>query len=552
MKDAPHIGLARKYRPQQFKDIVGQEAVSTTLANAVGEEKPAQAYLFFGPKGVGKTTSARILAKALNCKKGPTAEPCGKCPSCREITGGTSIDVLELDAASNTQVDKIREMIIETVSLAPSRDRFKVFIIDEVHMLSTSSFNALLKTLEEPPAHAIFILATTELAKIPPTIVSRCQRFRFRPIPRDIIAEHLGRLAKAEKIKTEPAALELLARAAGGALRDAVSLLDQTAAFSDGNVTRDKVGELMGTLPEEAQLGFVGAVLDKDAARLTEWLENASAEGFEATQLLRDLRERLQEMYLFRMGVETSAGEAWTALAEGHPPETFSFLLKRVNRTLFEMRSADSPQQAFELGIYSMLESAYDLRQWVQRLEALEKRLASGEPAGKAVPAPRTAEKREPPQKTAPSRKAVPQKKAASPAAPSAPPVVEDVWPAVLDKLDDALPSISGGLSESRLLPNDGGEWKLVFKDAFNRDRAQAHIAVIEKTVSDIAGRRIKLDLEVGKSSGAEHEKSKARPKSQEGWVDTSEDSSNTDPAMKKLLGTFEGARVKRVRKKSG
>ncbi|MFH2205093.1 MAG: DNA polymerase III subunit gamma/tau [Elusimicrobiota bacterium] len=537
MKDTPHIGLARKYRPQQFKDIVGQEAVATTLKNAIGEEKPAHAYLFFGPRGIGKTTTARVLAKSLNCKKGPTPTPCGECSSCKEIAAGGAIDVMEIDAASHTGIDNIREAIIETVSLAPSRDRFKVFIIDEVHMLSKSSFNALLKTLEEPPSHVVFILATTELAKIPPTIISRCQRFRFRPLPQDVIAEHLAYLAKAEKFAAEKDALAILARAADGSMRDAISLLDQTSAFSDGAVTRDKVGELMGMLPEEAQLGLVGAVLEKDAVKLTEWLERAAAEGFETTQLLRDLRERLQEMYLYRLGARSSAAKAWQALAGDHPPETFSFLLKRVNRTLFDLRSADSPQQAFELGIYGMLESAYDLRRLVQRLELLEQRLSAGAPA-----AP-------PPVRSAASSAAVPQRPAPDEPAPvrSRPPEVKNIWPAILDRFRDASPTLAESLKGSRLVPGDGDDWKLLFASAFNLDLAQSHRADIERAIHEVTGRNIHLRMET--DSEAKTAPKKAKPGAAK---DKPDEDGPSDPAVKKVLGAFEGARVKQVRKKTG
>ncbi len=476
MKDAAHIGLARKYRPQQFKDVVGQDSVAVTLSNAVGSEKPAQAYLFYGPKGVGKTTTARILAKALNCKKGPTPTPCGKCASCVEIALGSSIDVLELDAASNTQVDKIREMIIETVSLAPSRDRSKVFIIDEVHMLSTSSFNALLKTLEEPPAHVVFILATTELAKIPATIVSRCQRFRFRPITETAIVQCLGRLARSEKIKAEKAALDLIARAASGAMRDAVSLLEQVAAFSDGTVTKDKVGELMGMLPDEFQAGLARAILSKDAAALCEWLERAGSEGFDATQLLRDLRERFQEMYLHRLGAQSSAEQGWKELAGETAPEVFSFILRRINRTLEEMRGADSPQIAFELGLYGMLESSYDLREWIRRLETLEKHILEGSPAGKNITLPLDVE--------------AGGKEHQAPAKP---------------RKVDRPPTESGGGTSSP-------------KGSVGRPPTE--------------------------SGGG--------TSSHKGSVGAPDEDAESDPALRKVLGAFRGARVRREKKKSG
>jgi DNA polymerase-3 subunit gamma/tau len=527
---APNLGFARKYRPQLFEEVVGQEAVAVTLKNAVAADRPAHAYLFFGPRGVGKTTSARILAKALNCHKGPTPKPCGKCPSCLEIAASGSIDVLELDAASNTQVDKIREMIIETVALAPSRDRFKIFIIDEVHMLSTSSFNALLKTLEEPPSHVVFILATTELAKLPATIVSRCQRFRFRPVSVDVTAEYLAKIGKTEKIKTEKDALRLLARAGGGALRDSLSLFDQTASYAGGTVTADKVRELVGMLPADFLLGIAGAVLEKDAKALTEWLGRCAEEGFDSAEILRDLRERFQELYLHKLGVQSEIETEWTEVADPYSPETFAFLLKRINRTLSDMRSADAPQLAFELGLYGMLEAAYDLREWVQRLEALEHRLQSGAPA---APAAASQPASSPSAKPTTSEKAKPA------------PAKGDVWPTVLEKIGETRPALAGGLGDAKLEVK-GAKWKLIFSDAFRRDRAQKYQSEIEAALA-AAGAPVALAFAVDASAPTPKAKAKQE---HEAWVDTSEGEAGDDPGVKKVLGVL-GGRVKGVRKKS-
>ena len=529
-----------QYRPRLFEELAGQEAVSVTLTNAVETGRVSQAYLFFGPKGVGKTTTARILSKALNCAKGSTPKPCGECPSCIEIAAGTSIDVLELDAASHTQVEKIREMIIETVSLAPSRDRHKVFIIDEVHMLSPSSFNALLKTLEEPPPHVVFILATTELTKIPATIVSRCQRFRFRPLSRETIMEFLQGLAKTEKIKAAPKALERIAKAAGGSLRDAVSLLDQAAAYCEGEITREKLDELMGLLPEELVSGAVSAVLGKDAKALAGWIEKIAAQGHDPLQLLKDLRERFEELYLQRLGV-LAADEEGKALSGPHAAETFSFLVQRINKVLEDLRSSDTPQVTFEMGLFGMLESAYDLGTWVARLEALEKRIASGGAAAPVPPPAPVVETRAkpepkpapiPPMGNAPSVDRVPAR-----AAPSAD--AGELWRSFLERVHRTRPTLEGILSKARLAATGTGEWTITFETSFFLDRAKEEEQLISTEFSAAAGgpARLRLELAAGKEGS-------------EGWVDAAESGgASEDAGVRRVLDIFPGE-IKPVRKK--
>ena len=239
--------LARKWRPQQFDDVIGQPAVTRTLANAIKSGRIAQSFVFAGPRGVGKTTTARILARALSCDKGPTANPCGTCDACREITEGRDIDVMEIDAATHTGIDNVREVIINGLSIMPVRNRYKVFIIDEVHQLSTSSFNALLKSIEEPPPHVVFMMATTELSKIPETVLSRSQVFEFKTISSRQIADQLRRIADAEKIDVDDSALLLMARAAEGSMRDAQSAFDQVIAFAGQKVIDRRRGDGAGT-----------------------------------------------------------------------------------------------------------------------------------------------------------------------------------------------------------------------------------------------------------------------------------------------------------------
>jgi DNA polymerase-3 subunit gamma/tau len=277
--------LARRYRPQQFGDLVGQEAVAQALVNALKSNRVAHAYLFTGARGVGKTSTARILAKALNCVKGPTPEPCGECANCKMIATGEDVDVIEIDAASNRGIDDVRE-IRGNVQYAPSRSRFKIYIIDEVHMLSTPAFNALLKTLEEPPPHVKFIFATTEAQKIPITILSRCQRFDFPGIGTPRIAERLQRIVADEGKQADDDALELLARRAGGSMRDAQSLLDQLLAFGGDRLTVEMVHSLLGTAQDDRVLALVAAVLDHDPARALELLGKGVDEGLQLGELL--------------------------------------------------------------------------------------------------------------------------------------------------------------------------------------------------------------------------------------------------------------------------
>src|SRR5258705_656995 len=257
--------IARKWRPQKFDDVVGQQAVTRTLRNALASGRLAHAFVFAGPRGVGKTTSARILARALSCVKGPTADPCGECEPCVEIAEGRDIDVLEIDAATHTQVENVREVIIQGLSIAPVRNRYKIFIIDEVHQLSGHSFNALLKSIEEPPPHVVFMMATTELDKIPETVLSRSQVYEFRTISSKAIGAQLRRIVDAEKIAVGDDSLQLIARDAEGSMRDAQSKLDQVIAFTEETIGPDDVSTVLGLVGRDLVLDAVEAVADEAA-----------------------------------------------------------------------------------------------------------------------------------------------------------------------------------------------------------------------------------------------------------------------------------------------
>jgi DNA polymerase III subunit gamma/tau len=288
--------LARKWRPQQFDDVIGQPAVTRTLANAIKSGRIAQSFVFAGPRGVGKTTTARILARALNCDTGPTAEPCGKCDACREITEGRDIDVMEMDAATHTQIDNVREVIIAGLSIMPVRNRYKVFIIDEVHQLSNHSFNALLKSIEEPPPHVIFMMATTELSKIPETVLSRSQVFEFKTISSRQIADQLRRIADAEKISVDESALLLVARAAEGSMRDAQSAFDQVIAFAGQTVTTDDVATVLGLVGRDLLLDVVTAIADETPAAAFELSGRAVELGYDLRAVVRELSRVVRDL----------------------------------------------------------------------------------------------------------------------------------------------------------------------------------------------------------------------------------------------------------------
>lgn len=291
--------FARKYRPQTFDDLVGQPHVSRTLKNAVTQNRLAHAYLFVGPRGIGKTSTARILAKSLNCVNGPTATPCGECHNCIEIAAGNSLDVIEIDGASNNSVDDVRQLR-ENVRYAPAKGRYKIYLIDEVHMLSPAAFNALLKTLEEPPAHVKFIFATTEPQKVLPTILSRCQRFDLHRIPANLIAQHLQFIAGKEEITLEPAAAHAIARGAEGGMRDAESMLDQLVAFCGEKISESDVLNIFGFTAEQTVVDLTGRILSGETPGALELLYEQCESGKDMMRLMSDLIVYLRDLLVFK------------------------------------------------------------------------------------------------------------------------------------------------------------------------------------------------------------------------------------------------------------
>ena len=308
--------LARKYRPKSFGDVVGQRGVTQTLRNAIATDRLAQAFVFAGPRGVGKTTTARILARALNCEKGPTPDPCGACESCNEIAEGRDIDVLELDGATHTKVETVREVIIESLPMAPVRDRFKIFIIDECHQLSRSSFNALLKSIEEPPPHVKFVMATTELGKIPQTILSRSQVYELRIITTPVIADALRKIVTVEKIAIDDAAIDLVARAGNGSMRDAQSALDQVVAFSGDKVGVKEVSIVLGLIGRETVLDVVEVVANEDPASVFKLSGRFVEAGYDLRLVCRELTRVIRDLLVISIDATRADDQEITGDAE--------------------------------------------------------------------------------------------------------------------------------------------------------------------------------------------------------------------------------------------
>jgi DNA polymerase-3 subunit gamma/tau len=397
-----YLVLARKYRPQSFEAVVDQDHVTRTLINAIAAGRVAHAILFTGPRGTGKTTVARILAKAMNCAAGPTPEPCNDCQPCREITSGKAVDVFEIDGASNNSVDQIRELR-DNVKYMPAHSPHKIYIIDEVHMLSTPAFNALLKTLEEPPAHVMFIFATTEPHKIPATILSRCQRHDFKRIALASITDHMQKLCGLEHFDISRSSLTLIAREAGGSIRDALSLLDQVTACSDGKIEDTQVLDLLGVIDRKMIFDLVQALLDGNAQKVLESLDVVHQRGHDMKRLYADLVEHFRHLMVVKLCRQTGRlvdlpaheiqrlQEQVASVSTAHLNQLFDLLFKEEPAVKFSAQ----PKIAVEMACFRLLQAkpTLTIESLIEKLDTLRRQIEDSP----ADPAPQTADIQSPP-----------------------------------------------------------------------------------------------------------------------------------------------------------
>ncbi|MCH5584994.1 DNA polymerase III subunit gamma/tau [Shimazuella sp. AN120528] len=457
--------LYRVWRPQHFRDLVGQEHVTTTLANSLTGGQISHAYLFSGPRGTGKTSAAKIFAKAVNCLHGPAAEPCNECESCRAITEGSLLDVIEIDAASNRGVDEIRDLR-DKVKYAPTEVRYKVYIIDEVHMLTTEAFNALLKTLEEPPSHVIFILATTEPHKLPATIISRCQRFPFRRIPHHCVVQRLQHVVDQEGISADVAALEQIARVADGGLRDALSLLDQAISFSGKTLTEEVVLSIVGGVSEHSLLQLLTYLHEKDRSAALNQLDEFIVYGIEIDQVVRDLLLIIRDLLLAKTAVEkASISETIKNQSSGYRSEELMYWIEQLVLIEQQLKWVNHPQILLELFILKQTSTSISKQQEVmdsfyeQPPQVVEK----------VAPVEQVAEKRELVSKVqkAPAKTTNPNQGSRN---SSIDPSISRIWPDILHSIKQQRVTLHAWLADGEIVETSDYAVTIAMKGAFHRD----------------------------------------------------------------------------------
>jgi len=563
-----YLVLALKYRPQTFDEVVGQEHVCETLKNGIASGKVAHAYLFSGPRGIGKTTTARILAKALNCKEGPTPQPCNKCTSCLEISRGSSLDVLEIDGASNRGIDEIRALR-ENVKFVPVSSRYKIYIIDEAHQITHDAFNALLKTLEEPPRHIIFMLATTQPERIPPTILSRCQRFAFKLIPQKKIFERLNYIVGKEKLKIGNEALNLIAFRGEGSLRDAQSLLDQVISYAgDKEITPEDTNFILGVLPFERLVEFSDIIAEHKAKEILSLIDEIAESGYDLHQFIKDLRQHFRNMLLLKV-----AGEDTRILEL--PEKHLEILLKKgdqfteenmvriidlLSNTYESMKWSEQPRLVIEVDMFRLCQPYIPIGEIIERIGRLEKSLTLEEKE-EEHPVERDVQKFEKPPSEIGGKEKLPAGKVSE---------IEEIrerWEEILESVKKLDIPLHACLLEGLPVRMEGGLLYIVFpkNHGFHRDRVEKKSNIVEEALKEVLGKEVKIKCITGEINTASppedkvEEEMESAPEEFLGEsepeeevsplppepVFNSEEKKEVDPIVEKVLQMFGGEIVK-------
>ena len=568
---------ARKWRPQKFSELIGQEHIVRTLHNAIGMDRVAHAYLFSGTRGVGKTTTARLLAKALNCTEGPTPEPCDQCNFCKEIRDGISVDVMEIDGASNNGVGEVRDLI-DNIQYSTSACRFKVYIIDEIHMLSKAAFNALLKTLEEPPPQVVFIFATTELTKIPETILSRCQCFEFKPLTHQQIIDQLQAICENDGIQIDPHSLEEIAKNGAGSMRDAQSLLDQVIAFCGKEIDPGAVESVLGIVGQNALATFVDCVMQRDAAGLLQQVSEVIAHGKDLGYFCRDLIEYLRNLMLVKvagnaeslLSGQTTHLDTLKKQAASFEPDELQQMFQVLSKAEMEMKRSSLPQILFEMAVLRLT----DVRP-MQEIDALIDKINTMEgpsPAGQrdagpsyskessdhrqastaiksapepAQPAPKRDEPADPPNVQGDRRQASTVNEICSGASP-VPPSSEGVWQKIRSAAGTIKRPLGTYLDNCQLTALDAKEMRLSFPDPYTMGlvEKEENFEALKEAVAQVCGKPdMKIKLQLGKLSPdpAADISDPSAPEASQGKGPAKKGSSSEEEVLKDALDVFGG-----------
>ncbi len=563
-----YLVLALKYRPQTFDEVVGQEHVCQTLKNGIASGKIAHAYLFSGPRGIGKTTTARILAKALNCKEGPTPQPCNKCISCVEISRGSSLDVLEIDGASNRGIDEIRALR-ENVKFAPVSSRYKIYIIDEAHQITHDAFNALLKTLEEPPRHIIFMLATTQPEKIPPTILSRCQRFAFKLIPQKKIFERLDYIVGEEKLKIEKEALNIIAYRGEGSLRDAQSLLDQVISYAGGKeIGLQETNFILGVLPFERLVEFSDLIAEHKAKEILSLIDDIAESGYDLHQFIKDLRQHFRNMLLLKvagrdtriLGLPEKQLEILLEKGDQFTEENMVRIIDLLSKTYESMKWSEQPRLVIEVDMFRLSQPYVPIGEVIERIGRLEKSLKLEEKEGE-VPGEREVQEAEKTPSGISEEKKLPVGETSE---------IQEIrghWEEVLESVKRLDIPLHACLLEGLPVRMANGLLYIVFSKThgFHKDRLEKKSNIVEEALKEVLGKEVKIKCITGEINTVSHPKDKVEqemesapeefsgesepgeeaPAPGQEPVFNSEEKEEVEPIVEKVLEMFEGEIVK-------